>query len=104
MERLAQRLTAQVAGSIERHGLPWSVTRLGARAEYRFCAPAPVDGSSSARAEDAELNEYLHLYLSNRGVLITPFHNMLLTCPATTEADVDLHGAHFDRALADLVG
>ena len=84
--------------------LPWSVSLLGARSEYRFCAPAPVNGSASARAEDGALNEFLHLYMSNRGVLITPFHNMILTCPDTTLADVDLHGELFSSALDALTG
>ena len=54
---------------------------LGARAEYRFTAPAPRNGTDSAHAEDDELDEYLHLFMSNRGVLMTPFHNMALMCP-----------------------
>ena len=52
-------------------------------------APAPRNGTESAAAHDDDLEEYLHLFLSNRGVLITPFHNMALMCPETTEADVD---------------
>ena len=103
MDALAERLTAQVDGSIVRHGLPWTVTRLGARAEYRFCTPAPRNGSESAAADDPDLDEYLHLSMSNRGVLITPFHNMVLMCPDTTEADVDLHSEVFDDAVARLV-
>ena len=78
--------------------------RLGARAEYRFCSPAPRNGSESDAADDPELDEYLHLYLSNRGVLITPFHNMVLMCPATTTDDVDLHGRVFEEAVAALAG
>ena len=100
---LAQRLTDQVARAIDHHGLPWSVVRLGARSEYRFCSPAPVNGTQSARSEDPELNEYLHLFMSNRGVLITPFHNMVLMCPETTTTDVDLHGGLFEQALDQLV-
>jgi len=100
---LAERLTDQVARAIDHHGLPWSVVRLGARSEYRFCSPAPVNGTQSARSEDPELNEYLHLFMSNRGVLITPFHNMVLMCPETTTTDVDLHGGLFEQALDQLV-
>jgi glutamate-1-semialdehyde 2,1-aminomutase len=102
MGRLAERLAAQVERSIADHGLPWSVARIGARSEYRFCSPAPTNGTESARAEDDQLNEYLHLYMSNRGVLITPFHNMILTCPDTTVADVDRHGELFESALVQL--
>jgi glutamate-1-semialdehyde 2,1-aminomutase len=89
---------------VDARGLPWSVTRLGARAEYRFALPAPRTGSESAAAADEQLDEYLHLYLANRGVLITPFHNMALTCPATTGEDVEEHTRLFAAAVAALVG
>ena len=88
---------------LEKYDVPWSVEQLGARAEYRFCSPAPRTGSESAAAHDDEIEEYLHLYLSNRGVLITPFHNMALMCPDTTAADVDLHTEVFGEAVAALV-
>jgi glutamate-1-semialdehyde 2,1-aminomutase len=78
------------------------VVSLGARAEYRFCPEPPRSGAESALAGDRDLEEYLHLYLLNRGVLITPFHNMALMCPATSEEDVDRHSAAFDSALAEL--
>lgn len=104
MTVLADRLADQVERSIADHGLPWSVSRLGARSEYRFCAPAAANGTQSALVEDVELNEYLHLCMSNGGVLITPFHNMILTCPDTTMADVDRHGELFDSALHRLAG
>ena len=58
----------------------------------------------SAAADDPQLDEYMHLCLVNRGVLITPFHNMALMCPDTTEADVDRHTEAFDQAAAELVG
>jgi glutamate-1-semialdehyde 2,1-aminomutase len=86
-----------------RHGLPWSISRLGARAEYRFVAPAPRTGSESAAAHDGELDDYLHVYLANRGVLLTPFHNMALMCPQTTGADVDRHRDIFEQAVGELV-
>lgn len=104
MEALATRFSSQVEASIARHGLPWSVSQLGARSEYRFASPAPSSGTASAAVADDDLEAYLHLYLANRGVLITPFHNMALCCPDTTVADVDLHGEHFEAALAALVG
>ena len=89
---------------IAKHDLPWSVSQLGARAEYRFAYPAPRTGSESAAAHDDEIEEYLHLRMSNRGVLMTPFHNMALMCPTTTKADVDLHERLFDEACTDLRG
>jgi len=101
---LATTLATGSAATIGRYGVPWTVTQLGARAEYRFRAPAPRNGTESHEAEDPDLDEYLHLYLSNRDVLITPFHNMVLTCPTTTAADVALHARLFDDAVAALVG
>ena len=99
---LATRYREGVESALAQHDMPWSIEQLGARAEYRFTSPAPVTGTASAAAHDDDLEEYLHLYMSNRGVLMTPFHNMALMCPDTTSADVDLHTALFDRALAAL--
>jgi len=100
MSALAEGYCHGVQDTIDRHGLPWSIVRLGARAEYRFCSPAPRSGSASAAAHDELLESYLHLALLNRGVLITPFHNMALMCPATTEADVALHTRVFGDVVA----
>jgi glutamate-1-semialdehyde 2,1-aminomutase len=104
MIALADRLADGVQAVIDRHRLPWSLSRLGARSEYRFVTPAPRNGGESDAAGDPELDDYLHLYLVNRDVLMTPFHNMSLTCPATNESDVQrLHGA-FDAGVSELVG
>ena len=78
------------------------IVQLGARAEYRFCPTVPRTGNESAAAHDAELDEYLHLYTINRGILMTPFHNMALMCPATSVADVDRHTEVFGEAVAEL--
>ncbi len=83
--------------------MPWSISQLGARAEYRFASPAPRDGTASAAAGDDDLDEYLHLFMANRGVLITPFHNMALMCPDTTAVDVDLHTRAFAEAVEALL-
>ncbi len=104
MVDLATEFTRGVQETIDRTGVAWSVSQLGARSEYRFAAPAPRDGSSSAASSDDDLDEFLHLYLVNRGVLITPFHNMALMCPDTSRADVDLHTALFAQAVDELVG
>jgi len=99
---LMERYEAGVNECLAATGLPWSITRLGARAEFRFCSPAPRDGSESAAAEDEALDEYVHLFLANRDVLLTPFHNMALTCPATTEEQVDALLEGFGGAAAEL--
>jgi len=86
------------------HALPWSVAQLGARVEYRFTTPAPRNGTASAATADAELEDFLHTYLMNRGVLLTPFHNMALMCPRTTTDDVARHHEAFAAALGELAG
>ncbi len=98
---LAERWTAGVADAIERAGLDWTVQRLGCRAEYWFCPP-PRDGAAAAAAVDDELDTLLHLWALNRGVLLTPFHNMALMSPAHTEADVDRHTDVFASAVTAL--
>ena len=76
--------------------------QLGARAELAFAPDPPRSGGASAALHDAELEDALHLFLLNRGVMITPFHNMALMSPATTEADVDRHTEVFAEAVAAL--
>ena len=102
MIALRERFVEGVEGVLAEHGVPWSILSLGARCEYRFTAEPPRTGAESAAADDPELEEYLHLYLMNRGVLITPFHNMALMCPATTEEQVDRHTEVFGAAVAEL--
>ncbi|MFG2941336.1 transaminase [Streptomyces sp. NPDC048282] len=104
MTALSERFETGVRAAVEAHALPWSVSRLGARTEYRFASPAPRTGTESEAAADAELEDFLHLYLANRGILLTPFHNMALMCPDTTEQDVDTHTAVFGAALLELAG
>ncbi|WP_041546776.1 MULTISPECIES: aspartate aminotransferase family protein [unclassified Nocardioides] len=99
---LAERFTDGVAGVIAEHRLPWHVQRLGCRAEYWFCPP-PRDGAAAAAAVDEELEGFLHLWCLNRGVLLTPFHNMALFSPAHTPADVDRHTEVFGEAVAALL-
>ena len=99
----ATRFTAGVQAVLDRHDLPWSVVQLGARAEYRFARPAPRTGTESAAAGDDDVEELLHLALANRGILLTPFHNMALMAPTTTDADVDLHTEVFGEVIAELV-
>nr|WP_269329661.1 aspartate aminotransferase family protein [Kineosporia babensis] len=102
MEQLAVRWTEGVQAVLEEFGVPWHVTRLGCRAEYAFSAQAPRTGGEAAAADDFELQQYLHLQALNRHVLLTPFHNMALISPATTEADVDQHSAAFREAVSAL--
>ncbi len=102
MDALAIRWTDGVKDVIAAHDLAWHVNRLGCRAEYWFCPP-PRNGGQAAAAVDHELESLLHLYCLNRGILLTPFHNMALMSPATTVAQVDRHTEVFAAAVAELV-
>jgi glutamate-1-semialdehyde 2,1-aminomutase len=99
---LRERFVEGAEAAIAEHSMPWSIVTLGARCEFRYAAEPPRTGAESAAAGNSQLDEYLHLYLMNRGVLITPFHNMALTCPATTEAQVDRHTEVFGQAVSEL--
>jgi glutamate-1-semialdehyde 2,1-aminomutase len=101
---LAERFEAAVADAISEHGLPWHVTRLGCRAEYMFAPERPRTGARASAEFDSELDALMHLYMLNRGVLMTPFHMMALMSPATTEAEVDRHSAAFADAAGELSG
>jgi len=102
MEALCDRFVSGVRGKLAGHGVPWSIVQLGARAELAFAPVPPRCGGQSAALHDAPLEDALHLFLLNRGVLITPFHNMALMSPATTAADVDRHSELFGQALEAL--
>ncbi len=101
---LGERWEAGVQAVIDSRDVPWSVTRLGARAEYWFLPERPRHGAEAAAGVDEELDGFMHLYALNRGILMTPFHNMALISPATTEADVDRHTEVFAAAVDDLLG
>jgi glutamate-1-semialdehyde 2,1-aminomutase len=101
---LANRFTTGVEGIIAEFDLPWIVKQLGCRAEYWFRATPPRHGAEAAAAVDVELDRYMHLAALNRGILMTPFHNMALISPATTEADIDYHTQVFRESVAALMG
>jgi glutamate-1-semialdehyde 2,1-aminomutase len=104
MTRLATAFTDGVQDTLDALDVPWSITQLGARAEYRFTRPAPTSGEESAAAHDDDIDAYMHLAMCNRGILMTPFHNMALMCPDTTRADVDRHTAAFREVVGALYG
>jgi glutamate-1-semialdehyde 2,1-aminomutase len=101
--RLATRWAEGVAASIRTFDLDWSVQQLGCRAEYWFCQ-APKNGAQAAAGVDPELENFMHLWALNRGVLLTPFHNMALLSSFHTEQDIDEHTNIFASAVAALVG
>jgi glutamate-1-semialdehyde aminotransferase len=102
MEALCDVWTTNVQDLIDKYGAPWQVSQLGSRAEYSFRATAPKNGREAADADDFELQQYLHIHALNRGILMTPFHNMALMSPAHTIEDVERHRAHFEQALISL--
>ena len=104
MIALGERFERGVQAVIDEHALPWHVTRLGCRVEYLFRPERPVTGSDAAEGIDHLLDRLIHLYVLNRGILLTPFHNMALMSPATTEADVDLHTEVFGEVARELTG
>ena len=102
MIALGDRWSDGVDAAIKEFNLPWHCNRLGARGEYLFAPKAPKTGREAAAAGDFELEQYIHLRLLNDGFLLTPYHNMALMSPVTTEADVDAHTEAFRRMCADI--
>ena len=99
---LAERWSEGVAKVIAEAELPWSVTRLGCRAEYLFAPRPATNGGQAHDAMDFELERFMHLHAMNRGILLTPFHNMALMCPQTDAGDVDFHTKVFREAVGEL--
>ena len=102
MEELCTVWTNDVQAILDEFDVPWQVSQLGCRAEYSFRATAPLTGREAADADDFELQQYLHLHAINRGILMTPFHNMALMSPAHTLEDVKRHTVHFREAVSAL--
>lgn len=98
---MAKEWANGVGAVIAERQLDWSVQQLGCRAEYWFSS-APVNGAEAASRVDHELEEYFHLSALNRGILLTPFHNMALMCPDHTSSDVSRHTSAFEEAIGSL--
>jgi glutamate-1-semialdehyde 2,1-aminomutase len=99
---MAERWTAGVQKAIAEFAVPWNVTRLGCRAEYLFSPQPPKNGTEAHDATDFELERFMHLYAMNRGILLTPFHNMALMSPQTDASDIDQHTRVFREAVREL--
>jgi glutamate-1-semialdehyde 2,1-aminomutase len=102
MTGMAERFEAGVNGVISAHDVAWNSVRLGCRVEYHFQPAPPRNGSEAIAGDDSALGRYMHLHALNRGILLTPFHNMALMCPATTEGDIDRHTEAFEEAVSAL--
>ena len=102
MLTLAELLARQLTDVIKVYSLPWNISSMGARLELQFCKNPPSNAAEARAAQNDELESAIHLYLLNRGVLLTPFHNMMLICPATTEQDVKKLVDVFKECLKEL--
>jgi glutamate-1-semialdehyde 2,1-aminomutase len=100
---LAIRFTDGVKQIIDEVHLPWVINRLGCRAEYWFCKDLPRNGGEAEAAVDPDLDRYMHLAAMNRGILMTPFHNMALIAPDVTEKDIDYHSQVFKEAIIQII-
>jgi glutamate-1-semialdehyde 2,1-aminomutase len=87
---------------LAKHNIPWSLTRSGARCELQFMPTLPKNGSDAKNHFDWQLMYYTHIYLANRGILITPFHNMMLFPPVATDEDIDALIKGWDDCLGEL--
>ncbi len=99
---LAMNLETGIAQCFIKHGVPWHVTRVGARVEFMCCPKPPSNGYEASRIIHQPIDQAIHHFLLNRGVIITPFHNMMLICPATTQYHVDQMINGLDRCIAEL--
>ncbi len=100
---LAERFVVGVQKVINQYDLPWNVTRLGNRTEYWFCKTPARNGSEAAKAKDSVLDRYMHLASLNRGILMTPFHNMAVISPTTPADAVDYHTSAFEEIVKAIV-
>jgi glutamate-1-semialdehyde 2,1-aminomutase len=97
---------ARLADGLEaifvKHRIPWSVTRSGARCELQFMPTRPKNGTEAKAHFDWALTYYTHLYLANRGLLVTPFHNMMLVPPVAADGDIDELIRGWEDCLAEI--
>ncbi len=95
----AQELESGLLQRIQAAHQPWTVTRIGARMELQFMPHTPRHAQDVRDFGQPELEAFTHLFMLNRGVLLTPFHSMLLCSPATTADDVQQVLTNFDELL-----
>jgi glutamate-1-semialdehyde 2,1-aminomutase len=103
MLELAQRLVKGIEGVIATHHLPWHVTNVGARVEFVCAEKPPVNGSEARAAMNHRLEAAIHLALVNRGILLAPFHNMMLLSPVTSEVQVDRLVHELNTIISELL-
>ena len=97
---LARRSALGVQATTESVGLDWLVSQLGAG---RILAVSRTQdcGGGGQRPWMTRLSRCF-MCTHSTGVLLTPFHNMTLMCPATSADDVDRHTEVFSEAIEEL--
>jgi glutamate-1-semialdehyde 2,1-aminomutase len=103
MFKLTDKLENGLNNQLQSHGLPWCITRIGARIELQFCTTSPLNAKEARASQNEVIENAIHLFLLNRGVLLTPFHNMMLVCPTTSVDDINKLLAVFGECLDQLV-
>ncbi len=98
----AKNLETGIAQCFIKHGLDWHVTRVGARVEFMCNPNRPRNGYEASKLIHQPVDMAVHQFLLNRGVVITPFHNMMLICPATTQKHIDQLIETLDRCITEL--
>ncbi len=99
----AQRLERGIADLLTKHALPWHVTRVGSRVEFMCVEKPPDNGFEASQSIHLPVDQAVHRYLLNRGVVITPFHNMMLICPSTTETQIQHLLKNLEACVAELL-
>ncbi len=102
MLAMAERLEDGLEQLIEQERLPWHVQHVGARLEVGFARYPARTGRQSVESLPPLLPDAIRLYLLNRGLVITPFHNMMLMSPATTAASVDRLASAWTECVTEL--
>ena len=100
---LAKKLEKGITDVIDEYSLPWHVVRVGARVEFMCTPERPKNGGEAAKLIHRSVDQAVHHYLLNHGLIITPFHNMMLICPATTKHHVELLVQRLDECACELV-
>jgi glutamate-1-semialdehyde 2,1-aminomutase len=102
MHKVAAELEGRIAAAISRHALPWHVSRIGARVEYLYRSTVPDTGGEAAAARDDRIEALIHLHFLNRGILLTPFHNVAVISPFVMGDDLDRYDSIFNALIAEL--
>ncbi len=102
MLAMAARLVAGLQALISLHQVDWHVSNAGARVEFVCTAKPPINGTQAKVMMHPNLESAIHLYLTNRRILLAPFHNMMLLSPVTKADQVDRLLHEIGNCIAEL--